>query len=297
MGIDNVFIPLDNYCPENTFKKKVKRVRLLNESQKTILNNFHRYLKGKRYSKSTMDVYTFFVADFIEFHHQKNLDHLTNKDVETFIERVFIKRNYAVSTHRQFISGLKLFIAFYPATKINDLKLTRPCKSQKLPSVLSQEEVLDLIRCTHNLKHRAIITLLYSCGLRISEIINLQLTEIDVDRKQLIVINAKGRKDRFVSLADNFLPLLSNYYFSYRPKTYFIEGVNGKKYSAESVRQFIKRNCKIANIKKVVTPHTLRHSYATHLLENGVDIRYIQSLLGHSRLETTMIYTHVQRKI
>ena len=276
--------------------KKELFKRNLNPAEKTLLNNFYLFLKGKRYSKSTIQTYTFFVADFINFYTKKALEELTNRDVELFIEKVFIERNYSVSSQRQFISALKLFIVFYPQTKINDLVLERPKRSRQLPSVLSQEEVLSIIQSTQNLKHRAIIALLYSCGLRISELINMKLADFHIERKQLIVKNGKGRKDRYVSLADSFLPLLSNYYTSYKPKIYFVEGQNGGKYSAESVRQFLKKSCLKAQIKKNVTPHTLRHSYATHLLENGVDIRYIQSLLGHAKPETTMIYTHVKRK-
>jgi integrase/recombinase XerD len=270
--------------------------RNLTASEKILLNDFYLYLKGKRYSTSTLQTYTFFVADFINFHTKKALEELTNRDVELFIEKVFIERNYSVSSQRQFVSALKLFIVFYPQTKINDLVLERPKRSRQLPSVLSQEEVLSIIQSTQNLKHRAIIALLYSCGLRISELINMKLADFHIERKQLIVKNGKGRKDRYVSLADSFLPLLSNYYNSYKPKIFFVEGQNGGKYSAESVRQFLRKSCLKAKIKKNVTPHTLRHSYATHLLENGVDIRYIQSLLGHAKPETTMIYTHVKRK-
>ncbi|WP_405604249.1 tyrosine-type recombinase/integrase [Polaribacter sp. Asnod1-A03] len=277
-------------------QKKPLFRRNLTEDEKLLLNNFYSFLRGKRYSKSTMQTYTFFIADFVNFHTDKNLEELTNRDVELFIEKVFIERSYSISSQRQFISALKLFILFYPNTKINDLALERPKKSRKLPSVLSQEEVLNIISATQNLKHRAIIALIYSCGLRISELVNLELRDFYIERKQLIVKNGKGRKDRYVSLADSFLPILSNYYYSYKPTTYFVEGKNGGKYSTESVRQFLRRSCERAKIKKIVTPHTLRHSYATHLLENGVDIRYIQSLLGHSRPETTMIYTHVKRK-
>ncbi|PQJ82687.1 site-specific tyrosine recombinase/integron integrase [Polaribacter glomeratus] len=284
--------------PINSDKLPKKELfkRNLTDSEKMLLNDFYLYLKGKRYSQSTLQTYTFFVADFINFYTKKPLDELTNRDVELFIEKVFIERNYSVSSQRQFISALKLFIVFYPQTKINDLVLVRPKKSRKLPSVLSQEEVLTIIQCTRNLKHRAIIALLYSCGLRISELINLKLADFHIERKQLIVKNGKGRKDRYVSLADSFLPLLSNYYHSYKPELYFVEGQNGGKYSSESVRQFLRKSSLSAKIKKNVTPHTLRHSYATHLLENGVDIRYIQSLLGHAKPETTMIYTHVKRK-
>ncbi|WP_439129034.1 site-specific tyrosine recombinase/integron integrase [Polaribacter sp.] len=275
-------------------KKGFKRDLTLDEKQ--LLNNFYLYLKGKRYSQSTIQTYTFFIADFVNFNTKTPLEELTHKNVEHFIEKVFIDRNYSISSQRQFISALKLFIAFYPNTNINELVLERPKKSRKLPSVLSQEEVLQIIAATQNLKHRAIIALIYSCGLRISELINLKLADFFIDRKQLIVKNGKGRKDRYVSLADSFLPLLSNYYYSYKPKLFFVEGLNGNKYSSESVRQFLKKSCLKAGITKTVTPHTLRHSYATHLLENGVDIRYIQSLLGHAKPETTMIYTHVKRK-
>jgi integrase/recombinase XerD len=284
--------------PVNSDKLPKKELfkRNLTASEKILLNDFYLYLKGKRYSTSTLQTYTFFVADFINFHTKKALEELTNRDVELFIEKVFIERNYSVSSQRQFVSALKLFIVFYPQTKINDLVLERPKRSRQLPSVLSQEEVLSIIQSTQNLKHRAIIALLYSCGLRISDLINLKLADFHIERKQLIVKNGKGRKDRYVSLADSFLPLLSNYYNSYKPKIYFVEGQNGGNYSAESVRQFLRKSCLKAKIKKNVTPHTLRHSYATHLLENGVDIRYIQSLLGHAKPETTMIYTHVKRK-
>ncbi len=124
----------------------------------------------------------------------------------------------------------------------------------------------------------------------------MKLVDFHIERKQVIIKNGKGRKDRYVSLAESFLPLLSNYYNTFKPSIYFVEGQKGGKYSTESIRQFLRRSCKKAHINKTVTPHTLRHSYATHLLENGVDIRYIQSLLGHAKPETTMIYTHVKRK-
>jgi site-specific recombinase XerD len=276
--------------------KKTPFKRDLTDEQKKLLNQFYLFLKGKRYSQSTIQTYTFFIADFINFHTKIPLKELSNRAVELFIETVFMERNYSVSSQRQFISALKIFTVFCPQTKIHNLSLERPKKSRILSSVLSQEEVLRIIQYTQNIKHRAILTLLYSCGLRIGELINLKLIDFHIDRKQLIVKKGKGRKDRYVSLADSFLPLLSNYYHSYKPTIYFVEGQNGGKYSAESIRSFLRKSCKKAGIRKPVTPHTLRHSYATHLLENGVDLRYIQTLLGHSKPETTMIYTHVQRK-
>ncbi|AOW18424.1 integrase [Polaribacter vadi] len=276
--------------------KTIPFKRKLTNEQKTILNNFYLYLKGKRYSKSTIQTYTFFVADFVNFHTKTPLEELTNRSVELFIEKVFIEREYSVSTQRQFISALKIFIIFCPKTKINDLVLERPKKSRKLPNVLSQEEVLRIVQVTKNLKHRAIIVLLYSSGLRIGEITSLQLKNIDIERKQVKIESGKGRKDRFVVLASSFLPLLLNYLTTYTPKVYFIEGLEGHRYSESSIRKFLGKSVILAKVLKRVTPHTLRHSYATHLLENGVGLRHIQELLGHAKPETTMIYTHVAKK-
>jgi len=276
--------------------KKVGFKRDLTPEQKKILNSFYLFLKGKRYSQSTIQTYTFFVADFINFHTKTPLEELTNRDVELFIETVFIERNYSVSSQRQFISALKIFTVFCPQTKINNLSLERPKKSRLLPNVLSQEEVLRIIQLTKNLKHRAIIVLLYSSGLRIGEVTGLLLKNIDILRKQIKVEGGKGRKDRFVVLATSYLPLLHNYLTTFKPALYFIEGPTGKKYSESSIRKFLFKSVQKAGISKKVTPHTLRHSYATHLLENGIGLRHIQELLGHAKPETTMIYTHVAKK-
>jgi len=277
-------------------QKKNLYKRQLNEDQKILLNNFFLYLRGKRYRKSTIDTYVFFVADFIAFHTKKDLKSLDNRSVEEYIEVIFIKRKYAISTQRQFISALKLFIVFCPKTMINDLELARPKRSKKLPNVLAPEDIVAILQVTKNLKHRAIIALLYSSGLRVGEVTGLQLSHIDIGRNQLKVVSGKGRKDRFVILAKTFLPLLNNYLSTYKPHFYFIEGPNRKRYSESSIRKFLHNSVALAGIKKHVTPHTLRHSYATHLLENGVSLRHIQELLGHSKPETTMIYTHVAKK-
>jgi site-specific recombinase XerD len=273
-----------------------KQHRNLSKEQRQLLNNFYKYLKGKRYSKSTVETYSFFIADFIEFHSNKAINSLTNRDVELFIESIFIKRNYSISTQRQFISAVKQFILFHTDTQISNLALTRPKKSRKLPTVLSPEEIITVIQCTRNLKHRAILTLMYSAGLRIGELLSLKLSDISLSRRQLHIKRAKGRKDRYATLAESFIPLLNNYITTYEPNLYFVEGSLGKQYSASSIRKVLSRSCKAAGIYKDVTPHTLRHSYATHLLENGVGLRHIQELLGHAKPETTMIYTHVARK-
>ncbi len=299
--VKKVFEKHVQFVFDDTLGKKIiipsnKKNRKISEVNKEIIRDFIRFLKGKRYSKSTVRSYFTLIADFIEFIQPIPIDDLTHRNVELFIEDVFIKRKYSISTQRQLISAIKQFVLYYPNCKIESVKLIRPKSSSILPTVLSKQEIISILRCTKNLKHRAVIAMIYSTGFRISELINLELSHIDIDRRQVIVKNAKGRKDRNVILAKSMIPLIKNYLNTYTPQFYFAEGQKGLKYSAESIRSFLKRSCKHAQISKKVTPHTLRHSYATHLLESGIDLRYIQELLGHVKPETTMIYTHVSKK-
>ncbi|MFY7669590.1 tyrosine-type recombinase/integrase [Tenacibaculum sp. MEBiC06402] len=284
---------LKKYNVKDTIKETYLE---LTDEQKEFLNGYYLFLKGKRYSKSTLKTYTFFIAHFVSFYSDLDLKRLNNIHVRKFIETIFLKRKYSISTQRQFISAVKLFTQYFPETGIQNLELTRPKKSKKLPVVLSQEEVISIIRATKNLKHRAVITLLYSSGIRISELLALKISDINIERRQVRIENAKGRRDRYVILAENFIPLLLNYYHTYQPKVFLIENLKGQKYSASSVRKFIKKSCVKAGALKHVTPHTFRHSFATHLLEDGVSLRHIQELLGHSKPETTMIYTQVTQK-
>lgn len=268
----------------------------LNPKSKKLLHDFVKYLRGKLFSESTVKTYYIHILDLLIYLKNKPLEEICNRDVELFIEDVCLKRCYSVSTHRQVISAVKHFAQLQDC-QIDNPKLESPRKSRFLPTVLSKQEVVELLRNTRNIKHRTIIALLYSSGLRIGELIDLELGDIDADRRQIIVKNGKGRKDRYVILAESFIMLMDNYLFTYQPKKYFIESTKpGIKYSATSVRSFLKATVKRAGIRKRITPHTLRHSYATHLLEQGVDIRYIQELLGHARPETTMVYTHVRKQ-
>jgi site-specific recombinase XerD len=280
---------------EDSLKKRSQKASL-SKDKVVAVENYKAYLLGLRLSESSIRSYASFVASFLIFIKDKPLVDLDNDDVRLFVEMIVPKKNYAISSHRQMISALKHFAFFYPACGINAEALPRPTKSRKLPLVLSQEQVIDLLRSTRNLKHRAVLGLIYSSGLRIGELLNLELKDIEIDRKQLFIRNGKGRKDRYIVLAESFVPLLRNYIVTYRPQRYFVEGLKGGKYSASSIRKFLKQSCEFANIHKSITPHTLRHSYATHLLENGIGIRHIQELLGHAKPETTMIYTHVAKK-
>jgi integrase/recombinase XerD len=256
------------------------------------LKEFSSYLEGKRYSKSTIGTYCSFISKLLKFQ-KKTISEYTTRDMELFLEKEIAQQGYSISTHRQCISALKQFEKLHKLEALNIDEIDRPRKSKYLPVVLSKEEVIDIFRATRNLKHRTLLILIYSSGLRIGEALSLKLQDIDIDRRQIYIRSGKGRKDRHVIMAESFIPLLHNYLTTYKPKNLFIEGKDGNEYSASSVRSVLKLSCSRAKIKKHVTPHTLRHSFATHMLENGIDLRHIQALLGHSRPETTMIYTHV----
>ena len=259
------------------------------------INRFNKFLKGRRYSESTVGTYTSFVAAFLRFT-KKAVEKIETRDIEKYCEDKLAAKNYSISSHRQFVGAMKQFKEMHYNTDFDVPEGLRPKASRLLPTILSKEEIIDLLRATKNLKHRATLAMIYASGLRISEVLNLKLSDIDFDRKQIKISQAKGRKDRYVVLAESILPLLENYFSTYQPERYFIEGKPGIKYSAESIRKFLKRSCAKAGIRKKVTPHTLRHSYATHLLEGGTDVRYIQELLGHNNPKTTMIYTHITKR-
>ena len=175
-------------------------------------------------------------------------------------------------------------------------QIDRPFQDKKLPSVLSIEEVKSIIESIDNLKHKCIIQLIYSAGLRISELTNLKIKDIDKNRKQIFVRGGKGKKDRQTVLSEKILEQLRKYYIQYQPKEYLFEGQLGGAYSERSIQQIFQEALRNANVKKHATVHSLRHSFATHLLEAGTDLRYIQSLLGHSSSKTTEVYTHITTK-
>ena len=174
--------------------------------------------------------------------------------------------------------------------------LPRPKKSSTLPSVLAGEEVTMVIQKIANLKHRCMIMAGYSAGLRVSEIVNLKVNDIDSKRMMIHIHAAKGKKDRMVPLSKKLLQILREYYKEYKPKTFLFEGQNGGSYSSRSIQLVLQEAKLKAGINKKGSTHMLRHSYATHLLESGTDIRFIQELLGHNSIKTTIRYTHVSQK-
>jgi len=180
--------------------------------------------------------------------------------------------------------------------KIQDVP--RPKKERKLPDIITQGEVIKILDTVANLKYRTILMLIYSAGLRVGEAVRLKVNDIDSQRNLIHIRGAKGKKDRYTVLSSVLLEKLREYYKIYKPREYLFEGGNDRVHLAErSVQNVFKRAVKNAGIKKQITVHTLRHSFATHLLESGTDLRYIQEILGHASSRTTEIYTDVSKQI
>jgi len=256
-----------------------------------IIRKFEKTLIIKNYSTCTINNYKSCLYNFlIEINNDPyhlNLEQLNN---------YLFNFNYSsVSQQNQILNSLKIFYLLILKKSIKHLiKIKRPRREKKLPQVISHDEIVQSISKIQNLKHKAIISLAYSSGLRVSEICNLKLEDIDSKRMLILVKSGKGRKDRVVPLSNHILGLLRKYYLKYKPEFYLFESyAHGVKYSTSSCRQ-IWNNFKI---NKNSTFHTLRHSCFTNLLENGTDIRIIQKIAGHSSIKTTEIYTHISTNI
>ena len=258
---------------------------------------FEQYLQSKRYSSNTIKVYAETLRVFLRYFASKSIEEISNEDLIAFNNDYILKNNFSSSYQNQLVNAVKLYYSAIQHKRIVVEMVHRPRREKTLPNVLSKEEVKKLLNASTNLKHRAMLSLIYACGLRRSELLNLTFKDIQADRLIITVRQSKGKKDRIVTLSPLLLVELRQYYLQFRPLKYLFEGqIAGEKYSARSLEEILKKACKTAKINKPVTLHWLRHSYATHLLERGTDLRYIQELLGHSSSRTTEIYTHVSMK-
>jgi len=257
-------------------------------------------LKGemrlRNYSPKTIKSYKSCIDNFIRFNSPRHLRELTSEDIRSYFTWLIEKQKSAPSTINQIYNALRfLYVELYKMPFIIK-EIPRPKKERKLPDVLDREEVWKIFDAVGNLKHKTILMLIYSAGLRVGESVRLKIQDIDSKQKLIHVRGAKGNKDRYTILSDVILEKLREYYKMYRPKDYLFEGGKGRVHLAErSVQNVFQRAVKVAGIKKQVSVHSLRHSFATHLIESGADIRYIQELLGHSSMKTTEIYTHITK--
>lgn len=272
---------------------KKKDLRIGNQQA---LANFYRFLKNRRYSEQTIKNYMKRVRDFLEFFNDKDVELITNEDVQYYNYVRMVKRRSSNVLQNQFVTALTHFLTTIRESRIDIDKVERARKKRRLPTVFSKSEIERILNCTQNQKHKTMLLLTYACGLRRNEIGKLQITDIIADRKLLAVRKAKGLKDRFVPISEKTIQILRDYYKLYRPKIYIFETSSGNAYNPETVYKIFKRALERSGIKKKVGIHTLRHSYATHLLESGTDLRYIQTILGHKSSKTTEIYTHVSNQ-
>ena len=304
--IESVLEVLKDYCRESNWILEYKDVwieRKVASRRKdrgyeniAIPPEFENKLKILRYSESTIRNYNSALKEFISFSKAKRSDEVTQADIEKFLLYLSEERKVSTAYLMISISALKFYY-----DKVLDLghvtfKIRHPRSDKILPEVLSEEEVVKLFWKVRNLKHKCLLMTVYSGGLRLSEVVNLKVSDIDSKRMMIFLKGAKGKKDRYTILSRELLKWLREYYKKEKPKDWLFEGSTGGQFSMRSVQNIMKAAVERSGIKKHATVHTLRHSFATHMLENGTDLRYIQNLLGHSSSKTTEIYTHITTK-
>ncbi|MFV7236732.1 tyrosine-type recombinase/integrase [Flavobacterium sp. ZB4R12] len=261
------------------------------------IEKFIQWLSSKRYSPSTIKTYSEALKSFLIFYREKQITEITNEDVIIYNNEFILKNNLSASYQNQIVNAIKLFFRTIQNIKMEVDKIHRPKRGHILPNVLSKEEIKDLLYALNNKKHKAMLCLIYSCGLRCGDLLNLKPENIDSKRGVLIIKSGKGNKDRIAPLSLLIIAMLRDYYKEFKPTKYLFEGqIAGEAYTARSLQNVLKQALEKTKINKPVTLHWLRHSYATHLLEAGTDLRYIQEILGHSSSKTTEIYTHVSTK-
>lgn len=265
----------------------------LSADRQAKVEQFKHYLQSKRFSESTIKTYSDALRIFLRYFADKPIEEIDNQDVIDFNVNYILANEYSSTYQNQVINSIKKFFLKVENRSLDLEAIERPKKAFRLPEVLSLEEIERILNALSNVKHRTMLALIYSVGLRRNELLSLRIKDIDSTRMVIHISNSKGKKDRIVPLSPTTLELLRHYYKTHHPKDYLFEGQFGGKYSAKSLHQVFQSAKRLANIKKNITLHTLRHSYATHLMESGVNLRYIQEILGHKSPKTTQIYTHV----
>jgi len=302
---ENILSELESYF--NTFKYviEIKNITTTKEekekkyygNERKIPPEYLEKLTLQRKSINTVRVYTQAFTDFINYYSTKDLKEINYEDIKNYMLYLIEKRKISSSFQNQMINAIKFYYEqVLDQKKIPYFDIERPIKEKTLPPVLSVEEVQAIINTVTNLKHKAILLTIYSGGLRISELINIKIKDIDSKRESIFVKAGKGKKDRLTMLSKKLVVLLRLYIKEYRPKIYLFEGQDGGQYAVSSIQHIFHKACEDAKILKNATVHTLRHSFATHLHDEGVDIKIIKELLGHSSLKTTEIYTHLTFK-
>lgn len=287
---------LKNKLPSQANPVQTKNRKPIRNKNIVLPAGYLELLQQERYSKNTIKTYTHYFKDFVAEFSNRNLEEISKQEINHYILNLINNEKISNSQQNQRINSIKFYYEKVLGKSTEYYQVERPRKERKLPDVLSKEDIAAMLKATANNKHKSLIAVIYSCGLRRSEAVNLKIEDVDSKRMQIKIKGAKGKKDRYVTLAEKTLIYLRAYYKENRPAFYLFEGAYGKKYSETSVYNVIKKAALKAGLKKRVYPHILRHSFATHNLEQGMDLRYIQELLGHESSKTTEIYTHVSQK-
>ncbi|WP_010256572.1 tyrosine-type recombinase/integrase [Treponema primitia] len=252
-------------------------------------------LQARKYSPNTLASYSYYNRDLCRCL-QKPPEEITAVDVKNYLAYQNKTKNLSASTMNLALSAFKFF---YTTVLKRDIveEQRRPRQDKRLPVVLSKAEVKAVFDAEKNIKHRLLLMMAYSSGLRVSEVVSLRRSDIDPARKTVLVSSGKGRKDRYTLLSDQVIRILKEYYFLHDIKTWLFTGQSTAQHlSIRSAQKIFENALQKANVKKGASIHSLRHTFATHLLENGTDVRYIQELLGHRSIRTTERYTHVARR-
>ena len=279
----------------NYLKTKDSLLSQVPEDARDYVNELMDMIIAKNYSDSTLKTYTNSFILLLRHFNYKSPQELTEREVVSFLSDLNTKVNSS-STLSGYINALKFYFKYVLGWRDTDFKIPRPKKEKKLPIVLTEEQVMAIFSHVNNVKHKLVLMLIYSAGLRISEAINLTWKDINFEAHKIHIKGAKGKKDRVVMLAYVLVEKLKHYQEMYPSENFVFEGqIKGQPYTSTSIRSVMQRACKKAGIKEKATVHTLRHSFATHVLNSGTDIRFIQKVLGHSSIKTTTIYTHVSQ--
>lgn len=289
-AIKNIF--KGHYSIQNQQTKPTPmKSRVLNEKSLDALYSLEKVLTLKAYSTSTIETYKSMFKVFLSSFMDYDLAQVTKEQIEDFIYKMIKSHKISDSVQSQLISSIKVYYEHVLNLPKEYYAIQRPKRSVNLPNVLTEEEVFKIIQQPTNIKHRAILWTIYSAGLRISEVLNLRILDIHSEAGFIFVKDSKGKKDRKTILSPHLVTLLRSYYIEHRPSYWLFEGQTGGKYSATSVTKIFRRAVESTNSNPWATVHTLRHSFATHSIQNNVSLRHIQSMLGHASPKTTEIYT------
>jgi len=268
----------------------------LNPIHEKAVDAYVSLLRLKNYSENTLKNYVSWFRVFLKYFPERKPSSITKIEIMDFLINYREHEKWSSTIQNQLINSIKFFYEKLLGQPREMYDLPRAKKPYLLPSVFSEKEIFAIINAITNIKHKSMISVAYAGGLRVSEVVNLKLLDIDSSRMVITLRQAKGKKDRQVMLSEKLLEILEEYYILFKPKTWVFEGHDGSQYSARSVQEVFKKAKENAGVLKKGSIHALRHSFATHLLESGIDILSIKELLGHASLRTTMNYTHVSKK-